>query len=180
MNNYLKEIKALLILSLFVGLFFGFAYLFKFLTESKFGLIIFFLYFLISVVLLVISISIKNKIILKIIEIFTFPFWIIYILMIYILPIGTLLMHLLIYFILTIVIPLLFFNTLLKFNLISLSKEVIVYIEITISVFTSVLLNYQIRRFIYLFSLARIYSSEKLKPYEFDKLTSRSLTKPTI
>lgn len=180
MNNYLKEIKALLILSLFVGLFFGFAYLFKFLTESKFGLIIFFLYFLISVVLLVISISIKNKIILKIIEIFTFPFWIIYILMIYILPIGTLLMHLLIYFILTIVIPLLFFNTLLKFNLISLSKEVIVYIEITISVFTSVLLNYQIRRFIYLISPARIYSSEKLKPYEFDKLTNYLLSENNI
>lgn len=180
MNNYLKEIKALIILLILVALFSTLAFLFDLIIKSKITIIVLSVYFILFLFLSISTNFIKNKVYLKVVNIFSFPMSIIFASLIFIIPIGTIIMHTMLY-VIVVAFPIIVFKGLIYFKIIeNLTPELVLYIEITLAVFLSVLLNYQIRKFIYLISPARIHSSEKLKSFGLDKLTDYLLSENNI
>ncbi|MBA2583833.1 MAG: putative phage abortive infection protein [Bacteroidetes bacterium] len=82
-----------------------------------------------------------------------------------------------IYFAIAFLVPELFFKILNYFELlVFVNIQTITYLKITSTVFICVILNPLLRDIVYRISPARIKSSEKLKPYELDKLTDYVLS----
>lgn len=123
----------------------------------------------------------KNKYVCKVVEIIFIPGLIVWALTYYIIPFGTLLIHLMLYFTFSFATLFLILEIVYRIGLIQfLSPSTLLYIQITICVFVSVLFNYQIRKFIYIISPARIHTSKKLKPFELDKLTDYLISEKNI
>jgi len=181
MNNYWKEIKAIFILLIAVVVFSAIGILFNFILTNKILRDISIGYFILFIILFTSTFFIKNKIYQKVVNFILFPVAVLYALLIVLIPIGTLIMHALFYFGITAVIPIIIFKLLIFFKILPpLNPEFIIYLEITLVVFLSVLFNYQVRKLIYKFSPARIHTSEKLKPFGLDKLTDYLLSESNI
>lgn len=175
-----KELKATLILSFAIGLIFTLIYVFKNYYSHRITLFLV-TYFIISVSLLIIRSFIKNKLFEKVVTIISFPFGLIYSIYIVLVPFWTLFIHLIYYFAISILTPYLLFKILNYFHLIDFIKRPTeIYLEITLTVFTSVLLNRVIRDVIYRITPDRSRTSEKMKPYELDKLTDYFLSRDNI
>ena len=181
MNNYIKEIKAILIIVFILLLFFGIIHSLTF-PGVEFWLYKIILGYIILCVLAVIFKKIfRNKHIDRIVEIILIPGLTFYFLTYFIIPFGTLFMHLIFYIMISFLTFFITFELLHKLEVIPfLTLPTIRYLEITLSVFIAVLFNYQIRRFIYFISPARIHTSQKLKPFELDKLTDYFLSEKNI
>lgn len=179
--NYLKEIKALLI---FIGiflLFFAFIYLLSFGENEKYFYYVVISYMFVCVITFIIQLRFKNKIVNKITGIILFPAGLLFVIGTVIIPFMTVFLHLLLYFLISFLIPIIVIQDLNYYGYLSfLTESTIFFIQITISVFVSVLFNHQIRQFVYLISPAGIKTSKKLKPYELDKLTDYLISEKNI
>lgn len=163
-----------------IGLIFLFIYLGKkYYVEKLLSFLI--IYFIISVILTTISLFVKNKYFKKIVTLISFPLELIYATMILIVPFWTLFLHLIYYFAFSILIPLLLFKGLHYFHLIDfIKKPTEIYLRITTTVFICVLFNNIFRDIIYRISPDRSRTSEKMKPYELDKLSDYFLSADNI
>ncbi len=181
MNNYIKEVKAILIFLVLIIVFFSFIYVLS-LGKVEYYFYVSLVGYLILATIAAITNSIfKNKLLDKIVGIILFPSGILWILLTLMIPFGTLFLHLIFYGIIAVIVPIILIKLLEHYHLISFLKEsTILYLQITISVFISVLFNHQIRKIIYMISPARIYSSKKLKPFELEKLTDYVISEKNI
>jgi len=176
-----KEIKSTaIIVSVIVGLFF-----LNFLFNNKSFQNIFFIslvaYISLIVFLFLLGLFLKNKYFDKFTTIISFPIGIIYAVLSVIIPFMVLPIHVIFYFGISFLIPEIIHKTLGYFHLIDFIKTpTIQYLKITLTVFISVLLNPLLRHIIYYISPVRMKTSEKLKPYEFDKLTDYFLSTDNI
>lgn len=181
MNNYIKEIKAILVFTTIGIIIFGF---FTLLTYFKFEN--YFYYCLIGYIIFISILSISSSIIKssflrKINQFSLVPAGILYIILTILLPLGFLLIHLLYYVSIVLIIPSIIIKLLELIKLpLLLNNETLTYIKFTSSVFIAVLFNFQIRRLIYIFSPARLKSSEKIKPYELDKITDYLISENNV
>ena len=138
-------------------------------------------YILICVIVVIIQQIFKNRIVDKVTGIILIPAGILYAIGTIIIPFGTVFVHLLYYLIVSVVLPLIIIRVLNQFGYLSfLTETTIFFFQITITVFVSVLFNHQIRQLVYIISPARIRTSEKLKPYELDKLTDYLISEKNI
>lgn len=181
MNNYIKEIKAIAIFTLIGIIIFGSIFAlsyFKIETYLYQGITY---YLILSSFFVIISTFIKSKNLKKITSVILAPAGIFLILGTIILPFGFLFIHVLLYSGFSFIIPELFFKitTFLNIELIK-NNSTLIYTKLTSTVFIAVLFNYQLRTLIYKISPARINSSQKLKPYELDKLTNYLLSENNI
>lgn len=171
-----KELKATLIILSVIGLFFLVVYLCKKNYSDKLTPILS-VYFILSTILMTISSFFKNKYLTTLVKIIAFPFGLIYAILIIILPFWTLLVHLIFYFSISIIIPLLLFRGLHYFHLMDfINRPTEIYLKITLTVFICVLTNSIIRDLIYRIAPSRVRTSEKMKPYELEKLTDYFLS----
>lgn len=179
-NDYIKEIKAILIFALISILFFGGVYVldyYKVLYQFMFLLVVYpLLYFIIFIFN---DVVIKSNTLDKILSIIGLPFHYIRILITLVLPFYFLLIHLLYYIGFIFLIPKIFIEG-LSFIDITFSSSNMLYIKLTLSVFIAVLFNFQLRRLIYVISPARIKDSKKLRPYKLDKLTDYILSENNV
>lgn len=179
--NYIKEIKSV---SIFVGIFlvfFGFLYLLSIGETEKYFYYSLIGYIIVCLIAAIIQQIFKNKIVDKAIGIILIPAGVLLAIGTVIIPFMTVFVHLLYYFMISVVLPLIIIRGLNHFGyLYFLTETTIFFIQITVSVFISVLFNHQIRQLVYLISPARIKSSEKLKPYELDKLTDYLISEKNI
>lgn len=181
MNNYIKEIKAIVIIAFILFLIFGIIHSLTIPGVEFWSCKIILGYITLCGLAVIFKKIFRNKNIDKIAEIILIPGQIFYFLTYFIIPFGTLIMHLIFYIMISFLTLFITFELLHKFEMIPfLTLPTIRYIEITLSVFIAVLFNYQIRRFIYYFSPARIHTSQKLKPFELDKLTDYFLSEKNI
>jgi len=147
MNNYIKEVRAVLILLGVGSLFFLLVYLIS-RFDLEFGFIKYFvLYIVIFVILTLLGKVLKNNIFNKIINVILFPGGIILVLGILIIPFLKLIKNIVIYFLLVFSVSYFLFYILQYFNLIE-SSTLVTYLNWTFIVFISVLFNFQIRRLI--------------------------------
>lgn len=180
MNNYLKEIKAVIILILFFSIIPMFAYFLMKTNTSKLISKIFIIYFCIGLISYFINSVFKNKLLNKIVRYIHIPGGAIYSILLIILPFSTLFLHLIFYLLISFLTPEFFFYITKAFDLnIINSEKTLSYIKITSTVFIAVLLNQQIRWLVYKISIAMNYS-KKFKVYEFDKLTDYLLSEKNI
>jgi len=127
------------------------------------------------------SVYIKSTFLKKIVEIALIPLGLFLIIGTIILPFGILFIHLFLYIFFSYAFPELIYQISKWFNIELLKNQSsISYLKLTSTVFIAVLLNYQLRKFIYIISPARIKSSHKLKPYELDKLTDYMLSENNV
>jgi len=123
----------------------------------------------------------KNKYFDKFTTIISYPFGIIYAILIVLIPFWTLLLQVGLYFGIAFLIPELLFKGLNYLNLIDfVTLPTKVYLKITLTVFISVLLNPLLRDIVYRISPARLKTSQKLKPYELGKLTDYFLSTDNV
>lgn len=177
MNNYIKEIRAILIFIMIGAVIFGFTFAISYLKLQNyvFGSIVF---YTIGAVLLSILNSLLNSAFIKTVLIYyLFPAQLFWVLGNFLMPFGVLFIHFLLYILISFFIPesLYWIYKLYDLNIFS-SDTTILYLRLTISTFIAVIFNYQLRHFIYAISPARLKTSKKLKPYELDKLTDYLLS----
>lgn len=181
MNNYLKEIKAIAIFILIALIIVGFIYI---LVHFKLEMLLYksiLFYLVLSLMIAIIGNFTKSKVFQIISRIILFPAGLMLIIGTIILPIGFLFIHVFYYFIFTFLVPELFFFVTKYFKILFIKNQVtLVYMKFTLSVFLAVLFNYQLRKIIYKISPARLKTSEKLKPYQLDKLTDYLLSENNV
>jgi hypothetical protein len=178
--NYIKEIKAVL---MFIGIFILFSAFIHLISlgENEIYFYCFIGYILVCLIALIIQKIFKNKIVDIITEIIYIPAKILVSVGAFVIPFTTVFVHLLYYIMISFVIPIILIQGLKHFEFLTfLTETTIFFIQISISVFSSVLFNYQIRQLIYLISPARIKTSKKIKPYELDKLTDYLISEKNI
>ncbi|MGZ4053658.1 MAG: hypothetical protein ACXVPU_02640 [Bacteroidia bacterium] len=180
-NKIYKEIIASIIIIAFIGIVFLLTFCIDFNSLGKTFYISIVSYLASWVLLAIINKYLKNKYLDKINQVVSFPLIVIYGILTVVLPFWALLMHLIFYFGIAYIIPVLLYGTLKHFNVIDFIKEpTAVYLKITASVFICVLLNPLMRRTVYIISPAHIKTSEKLRPYELDKLTDYLLSSNNV
>ncbi len=176
-----KEIKATIVIVLAIGLIL----LSIKLAESP----IYQQWFICSIILLVIfygvliilNKNIKSRFIESCIKFISIPLGVVFAILIFAIPVIALFYHVLLYFIISFLIPFFTFFLIDFFNLLQfLEPDTKLYIQFTTGMFICVLLNSVIRSFVYAISPARIKKSEKMKPYQLDKLTDYLLSAKNI
>lgn len=181
MNNYLKEIKAILIFALAVGLLFGTAFVigyFKIETYFYAGILG---YIVLCALLALLGHFIPSTFMSRIARIVLMPGEILLIFVVVLLPFGILVIHVVFYFGLVLLIPVSLVQGADYLGLeLFKNPSTRTYFQYTAAVFIAVLLNFQLRQFLYRVSPARIGSSQKLKPYGLDKLTDYVLSEKNI
>lgn len=181
MKQSYKEVKASAIIISIIG---GLILLVNFIQKSGWAktLLWMLLIYLMFVALLVIIGSIyKNHYFKKIVSFLFFPLGLIFAALLLILPFFALLIHLIFYFFIAFIIPELLYTTLNYFHLIDFVRPATsIYLKITLTVFISVLFNPLLRHAVYLISPSKLKTSEKLKPYELDKLTDYFLSTSNV
>lgn len=181
MNNYLKEIKAIITFAVIGIIIFGFPYLLAYYQIENYIYSLILAYIIICVFFAILSTIVKNKILKKITSIILLPAGIILIITNFIIPIGFLIIHLICYVGFVLLIPVAILKLITVFDVCQINQiPTLTYIKFTSAVFIAVLFNYQIRKLIYKISPARIKSSIKLKPYELDKLTDYMLSENNV
>jgi len=176
-----KEIKSTVIIALIVGIIFA---TISFLDNKTFQKIFFaslFVYIATTILLHIIGSYLKNKYFDKFASIISFPFGIMYAVLLVLIPFMALIIHVIFYFGIAFLIPELLYKGLNYFHLIDfITKPTTVYLKITLTVFISVILNPLLRDIVYRVSPIRLKSSQKLKPYELDKLTDYFLSTDNV
>lgn len=181
MNNYLKEIKATIILLAIPSTIYGFAFILSYFQIQNYFYKTLIYYLILCVASAILSSSSKNKLLKKITEIILMPAGFIYILFTISIPFGFLMIHIMYYIAFSVLIPEIFFLSIdyLDIHLVN-NVSTLMYLKFTASVFIAVLFNFQLRKLIYKISPARFKSSQKLKPFELDKLTDYLLSENNI
>lgn len=178
--NYIKEIKAA---AVFIGIFLvigGFIYLISLVCNEKHFYFSIIGYILICLFVVIIQQIFKNKFFDKIARITLIPAGIFSAIGTIVIPFILVFVHLLYYLMISVVFPLII-QGLNHFGYLAFLTETTVFFsQITTTVFISVLFNHQIRQLVYLISPSRINTSEKLKPYELDKLTDYLISEKNI
>ena len=119
----------------------------------------------------------KKKCFTKLSRIVSYLIGIIYAIIVVLIPLLMLFINVVFYFSIAFLIPELIYIALKNLNLFDfLTIPTVVYLKITLTVFLSVLLNSFLRCVVYHLSPRRIYTSKKLKPYEFRKRTDDLLS----
>lgn len=181
MSNYIKEIKAISIFLLIIAGVLGILSLLSIPGIEIWVYRIIVGYISVCAFAVLGKVIFKNKYTNYIAKITLTPGYLIWILSYFLIPFGTLFIHLMMYFSISFAFLFLLFEFLYKFGFIEfLSKSTLLYLQITSCVFVSVLFNYQIRKLIYKISPARIQTSQKLKPFELDKLTDYLISERNI
>ncbi len=184
MNNYIKEIKAFIIITVFFLLTLLILFLPQIVSpfiSLKIFLISFFSYILLIILSYQLAKITKNNIILKINKILFFPIYFFFTFFTFVIPIGMMIIHIFLYFGTSFLIPtiiVLVANLFLDNN--TLTQETSIYLRITLSAFIMVIFNYQIRNFVHTISPARFKTSKKLKPYKLDKMSEYLLSEDNI
>lgn len=183
MNNYIKEIKALLMLTLVftaVLLFFNLPTL----IYSTIGLKPIIIFLLSYVVILILS-SVLNRFIkysfFSKLKIICFsPLTFLYILLTFVIPIGIIIIHVMLYFGISFVIPEFIYWACRIINNQLISKQTHIYLLISLASFNMVILNFQLRGFVHRISPARFKDSKKLKPYQLEKISEYLLSENNV
>lgn len=180
-KEFYKELKATGIIFLFVGLIFFLVYIGKKIPLDKTFYISIFSYFAILIFLGGLNLFFKNKYLKRINGLIYLPLALVGAVLIIIIPFWLLLLHLIFYFMFAFLIPELLYKVLNYLHLIDFIQEpTALYLRITLTVFICVLFNPSLRNLVYLLSPARIKTSEKLRPYQLDKLTNYLLSSDNI
>ena len=181
MNNYIKEIKAILIFIIIGILIFGFPSILGYFKIENYFYYALIIYISLCASLAILSSILNSKILKQITNFILLPAGIILAIGTIIMPFGFLLIHVLYYLAFVILIPSIILKLLILLNICpTLNPSTLTYIKFTFSVFIAVLFNYQLRNLIYKISPARLKSSKKLKPYELDKLTDYLLSENNV
>lgn len=181
MNNYIKEIKAILIFIVIGVLIFGFPSLLAYFKIEYYFYRALTIYMSLCAILAIISSIWNSKILKKITNFILLPAGIILSILTIIMPFGFLLIHVIYYLAFTILIPIIILKLLILLDVCPIiNLPTLTYVKFTFSVFIAVLFNFQLRHLIYRISPARLKSSEKLKPYELDKLTDYLLSESNV
>lgn len=176
-----KEIKAIAIIVLAIAVILVSTSLLDNKTFQKYFLISLAAYIGAFILFHLLGSFLKNKYFDKFTTIISYPFGIIYAILLVLIPFWILLLHVGLYFGIAFLIPELLYKGLKYLNLIDfVTKPTTVYLKITLTVFISVLLNPLLRDIVYRISPARLKTSEKLKPYELGKLTDYFLSTDNI
>jgi len=181
MNNYIKEVKALLIF-LFIGLsFFGSIFLLEYFELENILYKYLIIYIILFVFLSIINNYIKITWIKNIISIALLPGAIFLLLATVFLPFGFLFIHIILYVSFAFFLPALFFKIFDLFNIVIFQNiATTFYVNFTLTVFIAVLFNYQLRRFVYIISPARLKTSEKIKVYNLKEISDYLLSENNI
>ncbi len=181
MNNYIKEIKAILIFIIIGILIFGFPSLLAYFKIEYYFYYALIIYTSLCGILAILSSILTSKILKKITNYILLPAVIILSIGTIIMPFGFLLIHVIYYLAFVILIPNIILKLLILFDVCPIiNPSTQTYVKFTFSVFIAVLFNFQLRHLIYKISPARFKSSEKLKPYELDKLTDYLLSENNV
>lgn len=140
-----------------------------------------FVYISTTIFLHIIGSYLKNKYFNKFTSIISFPFGIIYATLLVLIPFISLIIHVIFYFGIAFLIPELLYKGLNYLHLIDfITKPTTFYLKITLTVFISVILNPLLRGIVYSVSPIMHKSSQKLNPYELDKLTDYFLSTDNV
>ncbi len=184
MKNINKELLSLVLIiasGLIIFVVLGIvAYGFDRLIKIKYSYLYFLTYILLCIFSFIISGRVKNKIIRFVHNIIIFPLTFLFGFIMVVTPYIVLQIHFFLYLLMSAFIPLIFFIFDKFTNLFELNTSTHIYIIVTLSVITATLLNKQVKYLTYLFSPFRIYSSQKLKKFEFKKLTDYLLSESNI
>lgn len=177
-KEFLKElgsITIIIIVIVFVILFTGIVF------DNKNFQYFFVGYIIIFILFIVLSKFIKNKFFQKTSEIFYLPFGLLAAIGSILIPFLSLFLHLIFYFGFAYFIPELTYKLLNHFHLIDfITPSTVLYLKITIAVTISVLFNPILRALIYKISPLTRKSSEKLKKYEFHKISDYFLSSNNV
>ena len=181
-KNFYTEFKASVILLLSLVLFVLF---FHYISKSESFFIVFWksvlIYLAIISIFAILNPFLKNKFFNKIIEILSLPLAILFVILTIIIPYGAIFIHLLMYAGIVFIVPELIIRILNYFNVISfVTDTTILYLKISSIAILCVMLNNLLRKMIYRISPYRLKSSEKMKPFELDRLTDYVLSKNNI
>lgn len=172
-----KEVKATLILIVVLAGISMLTYIISIPSAKKIIFLSVALSMLLAILFTTLNKYIKNDFFNRLTTIICFPLGIIYALLTVIIPFWTIPVHLLMYFAIATLIPILTFNLLSQLYIITSSNlPAALYILITSIVFVSVLFNAIIRDLLYRISPVRIRTSKKLKVYQLDQLTDYFLS----
>jgi hypothetical protein len=177
-NRVYREIKATIIILGIIGAIL----LFISSMQNKEWIFIksFISYVSICALFFILNSFLKNKYLDKVNRIIFLPFGILWAILTFTIPFGTLLIHVMFYFSISFAIPELLYRTLKYLDLIDFIKEpTAIYLKITLTVFISVLLNSLIRRIVILISPMHVKPKD-LAPYELDKLTDYLLSRDNV
>lgn len=181
MNNYIKEIKAILIFIIIGILIFGFPTLLAYFKIEYYFYYSLIIYTSLCAVLAILSNISNSKILKKITNYILLPAGIILSIVTIIMPFGFLLIHVICYLAFVILIPNIILKLLILLDVCPvINPYALIYVKFTSSVFIAVLFNFQLRHLIYKISPVRLKSSEKLKAYELDKLTDYLLSENNV
>jgi|SRR5690554_706170 len=181
MNNYIKEIRAILIFIIIGILIFGFPTLLAYFKIEYYFYYALIIYVSLCVILAILNTILNSKILNKITNIILFPAGIILSIGTIIIPFVFLLIHVIYYLAFVILIPSIILKLLVLLDICPIiNPSTLTYVKFTFSVFIAVLFNFQLRHLIYKISPARLKSSVKLKPYELDKLTNYLLSENNV
>lgn len=174
LKNFFKEIKATIIIIAAISVIIFFSKIEMDLHILMYSLAI---YLIILTILYIFSTQYKIKYLDKVIYVIVIPISIIVVIITILIPFWIILIHTIFYFAIAYSIPTLIYKGLTYLNFLDfLTEPTAQYLTITIFVILSVLLNSTLRKIINLISPARVVSSEKMKPYELDKLTDYVLS----
>lgn len=95
-------------------------------------------------------------------------------------PFLVLQVHLIYYVLLSLLVPTLFYFANEYYNFIGINSNTYIYLILTFSVIIATLFNSQIKYVTYKISPFRVFSSEKLKKYEFKELTDYLISEANI
>ncbi|MCJ8154078.1 hypothetical protein MKJ01_09940 [Chryseobacterium sp. SSA4.19] len=181
MNNYIKEIKAISVFIAVGLLLYSFVFILGYYDIQNYFYFSILAYILVAGIFAIASNSIKSQLLHKIINIILIPLFIILSVGTIFIPFGFLFLHVIYYVGLSLLIPFGIVEIFDYFKIVVIANEdTKLYIKFTATVFIAVILNYQLRKLIYKISIARINNSQKLKPYELDKLTDYLLSENNI
>lgn len=156
MNNYIKEIKALLIFAVFFIFIIGFPFFLGYFKIENYFYSFLILYIVLCLILTILTQFINNIYFRKIVKFFYFPISIILTFEPFFIPFLYLILHVFCYLIMVYYIPLFVLKILIMFDVIGVNNNsTLTYLSITISVSLSVLFNFQVRNLVYLLSLLR-------------------------
>jgi len=183
MHNYIKEIKALLILT-FLFLFVFFLPKIISIIYSQIGLKLSLIIFSSYITIIFISKKInkvkKNNLTSKIEKIITYPFDLAFAILTFIIPISIILIHLIFYVGISFLIPELIYLTCDFIDNQLISQQTHIYLLISSASFIMVILNFQLRSYIHRISPARFKTSEKLKPYRLEEISEYILSENNV
>lgn len=176
-NNYIREIKAIIVFIIISFLIMAFLYLLMHLDLEFFFYKTIIFYLIFAGFLLIINYFIKSKILKRIVKIILYPSMIFILIFTILIPFLFLFVHLFFYLAFSFIIPEAIFRIIEYCDLnLDISQSSIIYLKLTFSVFIAVLFNYQIRKIIYFISPIKF----SLKSFEIDKLSDYLLSENNI